>query len=650
MKNRLSRSVAAKENFSQSKIHALNEKRGIVLPSEYGFTEEEDFDVFGRPKYVNPLTIANYYRQDILAADRLFQPETNKQFPAHTFQRIILREIFLRKFLFMQILRGGSKTTSVARALLDYALLVPNTQIALIAPTYRQSLFVFDEMVKLIQMNGRNKNVDTNVANEIVGDPRRGTMDASFRLHNLSSFKAVPLGEGQGIRGLRGGVIFLDEAYQFTEESYSSHIAPIAQVKQGGQESKIIMASTSWYQDCFMYKRMMQMAAEIKAGNPDYGILDFNLEDLLAEDTVAVLEGDRYRLEKRKFPLSESIWKDAQKHSDRVTYAMTYYNLWPDTHARWYEQSFIDDAISVRHGVRIEMKSLKDAKTPYFMVIDLASSEKGDSTCILVAKVEDGVAKYVWGKKGRGWNSHRRVWEVHEAFKKFNPTYIVYDSHGAIGDSFRQDASLPQLVVQDDAGNTDVKEVQPFVHWNQYNKRGRNVLIPASLKDDAVILALTGDRLGQIEGEDGFNNLLHLKTREFLWDGKILGPHTDCLPSLSIGEASKTQYEGSAQDALDVVRESFIQLGKISLDKNLDGSQKMTKKGQLIFKKKDGASVDDGAYCLIYGCIAYIRLTAVYTDGRYPAEKRAMVLNTNDILFRNQDPNDNGRMQKINFL
>lgn len=594
-----------------------------------------DHDTHGRPRQVNLITVADYFSNDIIAADRFLQPESNRIYPFYPHQRMMLREMMLRQFLYVQVMRGGAKSSTFARGFLDYAQMVAGTPIILTAPTFRQSLMIFDEIVKLIDLNKRNENSAFNIAGEIVGEIKRGTMEAIIRFRNGSVIKAVPMGDGSKIRGLRGGVLFVDEAYQITEEMYESHLRPFVGVKQGGRDSKIIMTTTSWFQDCFMYRRLMQMASEIKAGSDIYGILDFTLTDLdecpcghPSADHVKqqfdckLCECDKFR----GFPLSQAVWKDAQKHGNPTTYLMTYFNIWPSSQARWYEQKALDDAVSSRNGVRIELQKPKGDPSTYFGIVDLAASEKGDSTCIMVAKMVNDRAHFVYGKKARGWSNHRRAWETHEVIRKFSPEFVIYDAHAAIGTDFRTDMALDTLVVKWDDQSTEIKNVTPAVAIDDRNRRGSRLLIPISTKDDAVIAALTGDKRGDIEGEDGLNNLLHTKTRNFLWEGSLLGPGIDALPELDDDKAGRIEYNGSEQDALDTVREAFSQLGKISLDKDNTGMQKTTKNGKLVFKKKSGVSVDDGAFCIIYSSVGLLRLNG-YDGGvqnRFQARSAAM--------------------------
>lgn len=565
------------EPTSTSKAWMLDQTRGIILP---------DHLVGHRPRVANVQTISDFYRSDPLALDRFLLPETNRVHPPYAHQRIILNEIWKRKFLWIQVMRGGGKTYSVARAVLDYCLAHDNTPVILTAPSFRQSLMMFDEIVKIIEREKKNENANFKIASEVLGDIKRNTMESVIRFRNGSLVKAVPLGDGSKVRGLRGGILVLDEAYQMTKELYESHLAPFTGVKQGGRDSKIIMTTTSWYQDCFAYQRLMQIASEVRAGNPLYSILDFTLEDLVEE----------------KFPLDPDVWKDAQRHGNPTTYLMTYYNIWPASGVRWYEQKVIDDALSTAHGVPVYTKRPKGDESSHVGVVDLAASEKGDSTVLLVARwsAKEDRFEYVYGTKRKGISSQERAWEVHKINQAFKLDYIVYDRHGAIGVDLRTDLSKSRLMV-----DGRVEEVVPLVHHDDYHLRGERKLIPVQPKDTIVQRSLMGPKDGNtIQGEDGLTNLLHTKCRELLWNGKIVGP--SIVGGDPTEEGENTDYSGSSQEARDTVTEAFQQLANVGLAKDKNGQQMTTKSGQLVFKSKAGTH-DDGAMCIVYAVVALLR-------------------------------------------
>lgn len=581
----------APESLSRGQRYLMDPTRGICLPEDYGFAD--GFDRHGRPQLVNLQTVSAFYKGDILAHDRLMFPETSKRMPLFNFQRIMFREFMLRQFLWIQMMRGGGKTSTLARMILDYCLMNAGVPAVLTGPSFRQSLLMFDEMVKILELEKKNANSRIQVNAELKCDPTRNTMGATIQFKNGSTVKAIPMGDGSKIRGLRGGVLVIDEAYQVTEEMYESHIMPFLQVKQGGMESKVVFITTSWYQDCFAWARLCSIASEVKAGNPAYGILDFNLDDLITCG----------------FPLSENIHRDARKHGNPLTYAMTYYNLWPSSSFRWYEQKVIDEALSAEHEVRVELERPKGDNSVYFGIVDLAASEKGDSTFITVGKYINGGVDYVYAVSGKGLGPHERAWLAHEAERKFNLAFMIYDAHGAIGSDFRDTMSKDKLLV-----DGKVKTVEPCVHIDDFGLKGKKLLIPVSSKHPAVIRALTGmPKDGRIEGEDGLNALLHTKCRDLLWDGKIRGPFID-----GARYEDGQDYSGSEIEVADTIRTAFNQLAEVGLAKDLNGNQMYTKTQQLVFRTKSGAH-DDGAMCIVYGTIGLLRLL----DGGHPNDTRS---------------------------
>jgi hypothetical protein len=480
---------------------------------------------------------------------------------------------------------------------------------------------MFDEICKFLELEKRNNNSRVQAWVELKTDPTRNTMGAKIVFKNGSTIQALPMGDGSKIRGLRGGVLVIDEAYQMTQEMYESHILPFVLVEQGGMPPKVVYLTTSWYQDCFAWERLLQMASEVKAGNPAYGILNFDLE----------------MLRESGFPLSKTVYRDARKHGDPVTYAMTFFNIWPSSGSRWYEQRLIDTALSTLHEVKVELeRPEKDENTKYFMIVDLAASDKGDSTFIQVVKWDGNEARYVYAESGTGIGPHERAWKAHQVRKKFNPDFIIYDSHGAIGTDFRDLMARDKLLI-----DNKVKKVEPIVHIDDFHLRGARLLIPVSHKHPAVIRALTGmPKNGVIDGEDGLNELLHTKCRDLLWEGTLIGPS---LSKMTYEEGE--EFSGSEVEAGETVRTAFTQLAGIGLKKDLNGQIVKSKNGKLQFYTKSG-SHDDGAMCIVYSAIGILRLL----EGDGPNDKRSAPSVKKMVYELPQGPSKRVNVESIKWL
>lgn len=497
--------------------------------------------------------------------------------PLFPHQRILFKEAAIRQFLFLQMMRGGAKTTSLARFAIDYALIAP-VPIIFTGPSFKQSLMMFDECLRILEREERNDNSAVKLRYELIGDPKRNSIDALIRFSNGATIRALPMGDGSKIRGYRGGVLIIDEAYQITEEMYTSHLAPFAGVMMAGRKSKIILSTTSWYQDCFMYRRLLQIAAEVKRGNPAYGILDFNLQDLA----------------RTQFPLDPAVWKDARRHSGGPYFAMTYFNIWPRSTARWYSQAAIDGALDAKHNVQIEKKR-SDDDSVYYGVFDLAASEDGDSTFATVYKYENSQSRAVYAYEKKGLGPNERAFLAHELDRRFDFTYIVYDAHGAIGQDFRSVLAQKEIMV-----NGKLEQVTPLIHHDANNLNGKQKLVPVAVNDLVVRNALIGPRDGtSIRGEAGLKNQLHTQLRNLLVEEALVGP--------APGGEEGCQYDENDYSAVDAIRTSFQQLAGIGLAKDKQGNQVYTADGQLVFETRPGLH-DDGAYCHVYATIGHLAL------------------------------------------
>jgi len=566
-------------NAQVSNSELIDPLRGYTLPGDFASWGSGGFDQFHRPQHINMQTISEYYKNDILAVDRLFLPESQRKFPLFPYQRVIMRECTRADFVWLQMMRGGAKSSTLARWALIYALQNANIPIIFTAPSFRQALLMFDEVIRTIDLNDKDQRAIVRIKNELVGEPKRNALECIIRFKNGSSIRALPMGNGEKIRGIRGGVLIIDEFYQITSEMYQDHIRPFVGVKQGNRESKIIYSTTSWTQDCYAYKRLMEIVAEVKVGNPQYAMLDFNLEHIMASG----------------FPLSESVVRDADRHGSPVTMAMTYYNIWPRASARWFSQYIIDEALSSEKRVRIERGPRQGGR--YFFVIDVASSDKGDSTFYIIYKWTGDRAEAVSAGERTGLNSNERAWLVHELYDRWGPEFIIYDSHGAIGSDLRKDLAMSELLV-----HGQVKNVRPLVHHDAYSLPGVNVLIPTSPTDSAVRAALLGaDDGSTLRGEAGFRNTMMLETRELLAEGFIVGP------SLNISAEADDIIAREDLENAELINKAFNQLGYIGPAKDKDGNVIRNADGQLKFETRSGRH-DDGGMCIVYSSIGINRL------------------------------------------
>jgi hypothetical protein len=134
-------------------------------------------------------------------------------------QTCILRELWKRPFPMYIASRGFGKSFLLAVYSLLKCLLVPETKIVIVGAAFRQSKVIFEYMDTL----WRNAPIFQSICSDSSG-PRRDVDRCTMRV-NDSWAMAVPLGDGNKIRGLRAHTIIADEFNSIPTHIYETVVA-----------------------------------------------------------------------------------------------------------------------------------------------------------------------------------------------------------------------------------------------------------------------------------------------------------------------------------------------------------------------------------------------------------------------------------------
>jgi len=124
-------------------------------------------------------------------------------------QIAILREFWIRPFPMFVASRGFGKSWLMAVYAMLKCALIPETKVVIVGAAFRQSKIIFEYMETL----WRNAPVLRSVCDSNSG-PRRDVDRCTMRINDSWAI-AVPLGDGQKIRGLRAHTIIADEFGSF---------------------------------------------------------------------------------------------------------------------------------------------------------------------------------------------------------------------------------------------------------------------------------------------------------------------------------------------------------------------------------------------------------------------------------------------------
>jgi len=146
-------------------------------------------------------------------------------------QALILKEMWIRKFPMLVATRGFGKTWLLSVYSMLRALLIPNRKVVVVGSAFRQSKYLYDYMENI----WKNAPILRDICDENSG-PRRD-VDMCRMTINGSTISALPVGDGQKIRGQRANDIIADEFASMSREIFENVIAGFAAVSASPAEN-----------------------------------------------------------------------------------------------------------------------------------------------------------------------------------------------------------------------------------------------------------------------------------------------------------------------------------------------------------------------------------------------------------------------------
>lgn len=373
------------------------------------------------------------------------------------FQGVILDTLWNKTFPILLMTRGGGKTFMLAVYSLLRAILFQGSKIVIVAASFRQSKLVFDYIEQIHDYSPLVQAATRRIMKP--NDSREMYVGESF-------IKAIPLGNGEKIRGLRATDIVCDEYASIPEEIFQVVVRgfaavaadPIEQSRQvqiedelikrgqmlekeraarGG--NKIIYSGTANYQFNHFYKLYCIHKAIIDAkfiGNADALNQEFELDEELR------LEGD---LDYRDYAIIQVPYTgmprgfmdekqiiQARATMPKALFSMEYECMFPTDSDGFFKRSDIKAATpgmdDNKDSFAVEL--VGDPNCEYVMGVDPA--RKTDNFSISILKLStDGTGYknvYCYSMRNKDWVT--AVKKVRELLTKFNIVRMAVDAGG----------------------------------------------------------------------------------------------------------------------------------------------------------------------------------------------------------------------------
>ena len=271
------------------------------------------------------LEMVRFYRaHPILAAEDLLNIEL--AIP----QQVVIEDMWNNKFSIVTASRGTGKTFLLACFACLKAMLYPGTRVGLLAPSFRQSKLMFEEVRKMWQASPILR--EATASKPTFQSDRCVLTFRSVGTTPHSLIEADPLGTGDKIRGARFHVLLVDEFAKVPTDIFDAVIKPMAatsaspmervkQVKKikelkalGASDEEleghlssnsIIMASSAFFKFNHMYKRIEEYDKFIEQGKKGYSTRTITYKDMpegfmnddVIEEARETMPGSLFRME-----------------------------------------------------------------------------------------------------------------------------------------------------------------------------------------------------------------------------------------------------------------------------------------------------------------------------------------------------------------
>ncbi len=424
--------------------------------------------------------------------EKFFNNQHGRPLRLMPFQMVILDMLWHKKFPMIIATRGSGKTFLLALYALLRAILVPGSKIIICGAGFRQAKQVFRYIDTLYKSSP--------IIQEAIrpyGGPKYAS-DNCYVDIGLSVISAIPIGDGEKIRGLRATVLLADEFAAIPEEIFEIVIAPFTAVhadpaakaavelfikrivEMGADDelikgvrstqdfgNQIVISGTASYRQNHFFKRFQSYQAFIKSeGDPVK--LRRALEsralamtgkpiDIPEQDVIRMAStwGHYAVMQLPYTALPPGFLDEDTIRLGRAAFAphrfsMEFEAKFPKDTDGFFKRSMIDDATpkDSPHDdcISVPMELFGDSKFPYVLGLDPArwNDNFGAVVLKLTPRGEELVYCSAWNKTE--WKVSAK--KVRDICRRFPIEYIAMDKEGGGGEMVERLSDIDDKTVE----------------------------------------------------------------------------------------------------------------------------------------------------------------------------------------------------------
>jgi len=543
MTEELDKSVAA----MLDNVNLLEERdiRVTNLLKDINLSKEAIFKEFKKDRPILE-TVAGLHRFSLtwIVKQILRQPD-GRPLELLPFQSCLLDMLWSYKYPMVLATRGGGKTFIYALYALLRGLLIPGQQIVIVGAGFRQAKLVFNYIVKLYQASPLLQE-----ALEPFGGPKYAVDQCALSC-GASNIYAIPLGDGERIRGLRATCVLCDEFASIPEDIYEIVVQPFAAVhadparraritalrtrlikmdapqhiitlidKSLGFGNQICVSGTASYEFNHFFRKYEMYQKIIRSNGEPAAIRQAFMEgntylakDSIDDDMIKAFKHTDYAIFQLPYLgipkgfLDEAVIANAKLTLDPPRFGMEYLARFAKDSDGVFKRSLLQEATpnKERDGFEINIELFGEKGAQYVLGIDPA--RHSDNLAMVVLKLTNRGYEvvYCWAMNDKDWPTAAA--KVRDILNRFNIVRIEMDQGGggaAIMDLLQSKKFLEPgdepiwQIDNDDTKFNPGKHILDMFQWtNQWvseavyamhtELRHRQLLLPHRVDEDLAI-------------------------------------------------------------------------------------------------------------------------------------------------------------------
>jgi len=410
--------------------------------------------------------------------------------------------------------RGSGKSYLAAIDMGLNALLFPRMRIGIIAPSYRQSKFLF------LKFKEEVYDRSPLIRSQCVKSPSTGMEQCIVHFKNGSFIQALPFGANSGganIRGQRYNLVYVDEYAAIDEHIVRLVVEPMLTVKRNfdplnpdaSSSNRIVIFSSAYYTFNHFYNTTQRYLNRVKEDDEDY--------------YVAIVD---YRMPLKYGLYDEKAIAKAKRDNTEGDFLMEYASVFQaESMGTWIPASLFDRKISWDQNLEPMMKGKQNEK--YWLLCDfsISKADSADNTTFLVCEYDPlGKARIVNMKAQKGMELREIHDEIRDIYSRFNLTNITMDGEklglaikGYLAEEYvhpQTGETLPPIIDVEDAKIQPDLEGDKILHLIKHQPELNHILglsAKRMVEQGRIVMPVLQDRHEEMEIEMAYLDMIALK-------------------------------------------------------------------------------------------------------------------------------------------